>query len=232
MGIQKVKRFVYRYLIPYGGLSIVRLISSTYRLKILDPENESDIFASGGSLIYASWHQRFFPGITFFATRRPIAIMISQSKDGEYMAHIVNIIGWNAVRGSSHRGGREGLTKLKGLALGGHKIGHIVDGPRGPFGVVKPGLIRIAQFTGMPVVPTITSGEKTWMFGSWDRFMVPKPFSRVIIRFGRPIYIPPDLDDVEFENKRLLVEQTLKNLYEDTDTIWSHQARIEKIFHG
>ena len=87
-----IKRFLYRYLFPYGGLFLVKLISLTYRIRILDPQNESDILGKGDSLIYASWHQRFFPGIQFFARRKPISIIISKSRDGDFIAHIVDIL--------------------------------------------------------------------------------------------------------------------------------------------
>ena len=224
------KRFLYRYLFPYGGLLLVKLISLTYRIKIVDPQNESDIMDKGKSLIYASWHQRFFPGIQFFATRKPISIIISKSRDGDFIARIVDILGWYPVRGSSSRGGSEALQKVNELALNGYKIGHIVDGPQGPPEVIKAGLIRIAQVTGKPIVPTITSGQKKWVFNSWDRFMVPKPFSRVIIRFGKPICVSPDIGEDEFENNRVFVEQEMKALYADTDSIWTNPSRINEIF--
>ena len=227
---QKFKHFLYRYLLPYGGLLLVKIIAFTYRVRIFDPQNESDILNKEGSLIYASWHQRFFPGITFFAKRKPIAIIISRSRDGDFISHIVDILGWYPVRGSSSRGGSEALREVKELALSGHKIGHIVDGPRGPFGVIKPGLLRIAQVAGRPIVPTITSAQKKWVFNSWDKFIVPKPFSRVIIRFGEAIYVPPNLNEDEFEKKRLLVEQTMKGLYDDTDLVWTHPAKMREIF--
>ena len=197
---------------------------------MVDAENESNILNKGESLIYASWHQRFFPGITFFTTRKPIAIMISQSRDGEYISRIVDILGWLPVRGSSSRGGPEAIQKLKKLSTDGYKIGHIVDGPKGPHGVIKPGLLTIAQYSRISIVPTITSGQKKWVFSSWDRFMVPKPFSRVIIRFGKPIFIPENLDDEIFEERRSFVEQKLHELYEDTDRIWSNPEEIKKIF--
>jgi lysophospholipid acyltransferase (LPLAT)-like uncharacterized protein len=223
-------RLIYQYILPYGGLLLVKIISWTYRIRVLDAGNERDLLDTTESLIYASWHQRFFPGITFFAKRRPIAIIISQSRDGEYIAHIADILGWCPVRGSSSRGGIEALKKIKDLALDGHRIGHIVDGPRGPSGVVKPGLLRIAQVSGKPIVPTITSSEKKWTFKSWDRFMVPKPFSRVIIRFGQAIYVPPELKGDDFEGKRLDIEQRMKDLYDDTDLIWTRPERIKEIF--
>lgn len=229
---RKFRRFLYSYVIPYVGLVLVKLLSATYRLRIVDPGNEKGILGNGGSLIYASWHQRFFPGITFFAKRKPITIMISQSKDGEFMARIVDILGWLPVRGSSSRGGSEGLKRLKDLGTKGYKVGHIVDGPKGPFGVVKPGLITISGYTGLPILPTITSSENTWVFRSWDRFMVPKPFSRVLIRFGDPIHVPSELDEKAFEQKRLLVEEKLKELYADTDLIWADPERLKAIFRA
>lgn len=224
--------FIYRYLIPYGGLLLVKALAATYRVKLYDPENEENVLDEHKSLIYASWHQRFFPGITFFSSRKPIAIMISQSRDGEMVARVVDILGWRSVRGSSTRGGVAALKKLKDLARAGYKIGHIVDGPRGPFGAVKPGLLRIAQVAGKPVVPTITSAQEKWVFNSWDRFMVPKPFARVIIRFGGAIDVPAALEGDAFEQKRLFIEQRMKDLYEDTDRIWADSDKIGAIFNN
>jgi lysophospholipid acyltransferase (LPLAT)-like uncharacterized protein len=226
----KFEFFLYHYVLPYVGLFLIKILSSTYRLRIVDPCNERDCIAKDGSIIYASWHQRFFPGVTFFATRRPIAILISQSRDGEFASRIVNILGWHAVRGSSSKGGSVGLQELKTLARKGYRIGHIVDGPKGPFGVVKPGLLRIAQVSGMAIVPTITSSQRKWTFRSWDSFHVPKPFSNVIIRFGEPLYIPADVDEDEFEKQRLLFGQRMKGLYEDTDLIWADRVRVDHIF--
>jgi len=227
---KKMNYLLYRYMLPYVGLLIVKFFSFTHRVRIVDPLNERQFIDHSKGVIYISWHQRFFPGITFFAKRKPIAIMISQSRDGEYMAHIVRILGWEPVRGSSTRGGWEALRKLNKLAFAGYNIGHIVDGPKGPVGVVKPGLLRIAQATGLPIVPTITSAQKKWAINSWDKFMIPKLFSCVIIRFGKPIHVQTDLDEETFEKKRMLVEHRLKELYDDTDRIWSDPERIRKIF--
>lgn len=225
-------RFLYRYVLPYVGLFMVRMVALTQRTVIVHPENERRFLDRDKGLIYVSWHQRFFPGITFFARRKPIAIMISQSRDGDLAARLVKILGWEPVRGSSTRGGREALNTLNELALSGYRIGHIVDGPRGPFGVVKPGLLKIAQATGLPMVPTITSGEKNWQLGSWDRFLIPKPFSRVIIRFGEPDDVPADLDEAAFEKTRLRMETRLRELYEETDRIWEDPETVRGLFGG
>lgn len=222
-----IKRFLYHYLFPYGGVFLVRVLSATYRVRIMGLENETNC---RNRLVYASWHQRFFPGITFFSTRKPIAIIISKSKDGEMAARAVDILGWRPVRGSSSKGGKEALEEVKALGREGYKVGHIVDGPQGPFGVVKPGLVRIAQHAQLPIVPTITSGQNCWVFNSWDRFMVPKPFSRVIIRFGSAIHVPEETDRDAFEIIRKTVEERLQELYADTDRIWEDPERMATIY--
>ncbi len=227
---KRFRRFLYHYLFPYAGLFMVRLLSATYRLKLMDPENEEKILKKGGRLIYASWHQRFFPGITFFSTRKPIAIIISRSRDGEMAARAVDIMGWHPVRGSSSKGGKQALEEIKTLTRASYKVGHIVDGPQGPFGTVKPGLIRIAQHAGLPIVPTITSGQSCWTFNSWDRFMVPKPFSRVIIRFGTAVEVPEKLDDEKFKAMQKKLEMRLRKLYRDTDAVWDSPDRVRNLY--
>jgi lysophospholipid acyltransferase (LPLAT)-like uncharacterized protein len=229
--INMLKRLLTLQIFPYIGLFLLKIISSTYRIRIINPEIEADILKRGQIPIYASWHQRFFPGIIFFATRKPISIMISQSRDGELISKIVYDLGWYPVRGSSSKGGGQALKDIKKLVRKGYKIAHIVDGPRGPFGVVKPGLLIIAQASGMPIVPAITSAEKKWVFNSWDKFMVPKPFARVIIRFSNEIHIPRKLQRSDFEEKRLFIEDTLKKLYVETDTIWSKQEEVDRLFN-
>jgi lysophospholipid acyltransferase (LPLAT)-like uncharacterized protein len=227
---QNMRRFLYRYLLPYGALLLGKIVNLTYRVKLFDAEKECKILDNGGGLIYSSWHQRFFPGISFFSKRKPIAIIVSRSRDGTFISRILELLGWYAVRGSSSRGGSGALRKVKRLALSGYRIGHIVDGPKGPSGVVKTGLLKIAQFAGIPIVPTIISAQKKWVFNSWDRFMIPKPFSRVIIRFGDPIYVAPHLGEDELEKRRLFVEQRLRELYHDTDLIWTHPGKISEVF--
>jgi len=226
-----LNRLIYRQFFVYIGILIVKIISSTYRTKVIKPEIERDVLKRGQVPIYASWHQRFFPGITFIAKRKPISIIISQSKDGELISRIVNLLGMHTVRGSSSRGGGKALNEICKMAHRGCRIGHIVDGPRGPRGVVKPGLLIISKVSGMPIIPTITSAEKKWVFNSWDRFIVPKPFSRVIIRFGDEINVPKNLQGPDFEKKRSSIEDTLKKLYIETDSLWEVPSKIKEIFN-
>jgi len=225
-----IKRLLKLPIVMYIGLLIVKVISSTYTIRIVGTEIEKNVLKKKQVPIYASWHQRFFPGITLFAARKPIAIMISQSRDGELISKIVNRLGWRSVRGSSSRGGRDALREIKTLVHKGYKVGHIVDGPRGPLGIVKPGLLLIAQISGAPIIPTITSAERKWVFNSWDRFVIPKPFSRVIFRFGDEIYVPIKLQGTAFEEKRSSIENTLKKLYVETDSLWKDPVQVHRLF--
>jgi lysophospholipid acyltransferase (LPLAT)-like uncharacterized protein len=227
-----LKRLLNLKIVPFIGFVVVRILSATYKFKMINPEIERNVFKRGQIPIYASWHQRFFPGITLFARRKPISIMISRSRDGELISRIAHVLGWYPVRGSSSKGGGQALRKLKKLIHNGYKVGHIVDGPRGPLGVVKPGLLLIAQATGMPIIPVIISAEKKWVFNSWDRFIIPKPFSRVIIIFCDEICIPRKLSLSDFEEKRSQIENTFKKRYNEADAIWSNAAEVRRLFNA
>lgn len=228
---KKLKKFCYHHLFPRGGLILIKILSRTYNIHVVDSHNEEQAMREYGSIVYASWHQRFFPGITLFASRKPIAVIISQSHDGEMIARVANTLGWQAVRGSSSRGGRHALKRVRQLTTQGYRISHIVDGPQGPFGVVKPGLISIARFAGAPIVPTITSAQRRWVFkNSWDRFMIPKPFSKIFIRFGSPIEVPRRLDEKSFEEIRLFAQEHIKELVIETDNWWKDPDKIRRYF--
>jgi len=230
MNRQKMRRFLYRYVLSYGALLLGKIANVTYRIKVLGAEKEREILDNSGGLIYASWHQRFFPGLAFLARRKPIAVIVSKSSDGTLISRVLELLGWDTVRGSSSRGGTGALRGVRRLAQRGYRIGHVVDGPKGPPGVVKPGLLSIAQFAGIPIVPIIISAQKKWVCKSWDRFMIPKPFSRVIIRFGEGIYIAPRLSEDAFEERRLFVEQRLKELYDETDLMWTRPRETSELF--
>ncbi len=226
----KLKRILYFYILPYIGLVFVKLLSLTFRIKVIGQEIEENINKSGNSLIYASLHQRFILGATFFMKRKPIVVMVSHSLDGELINRIIHMLGWSTVRGSSSRGGDKAMKELIIMARRGFRIVHGIDGPTGPYGVVKPGLIRMAQITGVPIVPIIFSPERKWIFNSWDRCMLPKPFTRLIVRFGNAITIPRDVDEAEFEEKRIFMESVMKELYNVTDSFWKQPIEIRRIF--
>lgn len=194
--------FVYRF---------IRLYSSTFRFKVENEEKWMDILRRGRPVLICPWHQQFFSAIRYFKNYshlRP-ALMISKSSDGELIAGVANRTGWRTARGSSTRGGKDAMqAMIDHMSL--HGFGaHVVDGPQGPMGIIKPGLIRIAQKSGAVIVPFVISADSAWYFRSWDRFMLPKPFSKVVLRYLEPYYLKAGDDPDLFEYQRKQIEDSM-----------------------
>jgi len=190
---------------------VIRAYSRTFRLTVVNEQPWRDHLAAGGCVILCCWHQQFFSFIHPFRKFRELrpSLMISQSSDGTLVAGVAHHMGWQTVRGSSSRGG---LKAMLGMIqkVREHRLGaHIVDGPRGPIGAVKGGIIHMARETGAMVVPMYATADRAWHFRSWDRFFVPKPFARVCIRFGDMVAMPACDDPARFEAQRLHLEQTM-----------------------
>jgi len=205
---------------------LLRLYLSVLRVRVVGEEAARKHFAKHGRLIAAVWHQRFLPALAYvtkFRNFKPI-VMISQSSDGELIASLAERLGLVPVRGSSTRGGREALMAMLRAIKKNPGVIHIVDGPTGPKGVVKPGLTAMAQVTGAPIFPVIISAEKAWVMRSWDRFLVPKPFSTVTIRWGEPFVVPRGTRSDQLEEFRKQVERLLLEDHAEADlqSGWPH----------
>jgi len=224
---KEIKFFLLNNILTSIIFHILHLYTKTLRVQFEGSEEIRKHLENGGRVIMASWHQRFFGG--FFLPQSfawSPCIMISKSQDGDFISRIVSHIGWIPVRGSSSRGGREALRAMV-QGVNENKIGgHIVDGPTGPPRVIKPGLISLAQSANAVICPTLASYEKAWIANSWDRFMVPKPFSRVLIRFGSIIPVPEITNDDQFESFRKEVEDRLIIEYEAVDSYWKKSEEI------
>lgn len=194
---------------------VTRLISAysqTFRLTVENEQAWRDHLERGGTVILCSWHQQFFPFVRHFRTYRHFhpGLMISRSADGALIAGVARGMDWTPIRGSSSRGG---LEAMRGMIrhLRRHRLGaHIVDGPRGPIGVVKKGVIHMARETGAMLVPVTAEPAAAWTFRSWDRFFIPKPFSRVCIRFGELIDPGPPDGSVDLETNRARLEAAMR----------------------
>jgi hypothetical protein len=190
---------------------LVRAYCLTFHLKVENEETWLNCLSEGGKILFCAWHQQFFATLRYFERYRVYrpSIMISRSQDGELVAGFAKKSGWIPVRGSSSKGGRQALKILiKKLSETG-LVAHIVDGPTGPAGKVKHGVIHLAQATGAAIVPFYVSADRVWSFNSWDRFFVPKPFAKVTISFGEMIKLPFTEDQEELEKQRQHVENIM-----------------------
>lgn len=208
----KEYRYLLMGLIQGSFYHIIRTYSWTWRLHVENEKPWLEYLQNGGRVLLCGWHQQFFAAIRHFktyATYHP-ALMISQSKDGDIIAGIAEKSGWHAVRGSSSRNGGRALKVMidnlnrTGLAA------HIVDGPRGPAGVIKAGVVSLARATGAVVVPVYATSDRAWYFNSWDRFMLPKPFARVNLRFDEMIDLSSGESDEDFECHRARLQKIMQ----------------------
>ncbi len=190
----------------------IRIYSLTYRLEV---QNEDawldDYLNNNSSIILCVHHQQFFPAIRYFQGYKKYkpGLMISRSKDGEFISAVANRTGWTTVRGSSTRGGHEALRGMIDHLAKHRLAAHIIDGPRGPFGVVKPGAIRLAHATNSIIVPFYTGADRAWYARSWDKFFLPKPFSKVVLRFGEKIEFKQTESSDTFEEHRKTLEDIM-----------------------
>ncbi len=198
------------------GAAFVALLARTLRIST-HGEHHFRAVQERGPFIYACPHGRLFVP-TWHHRRYGVNALISQSHDGELVARLVSALGYRTVRGSSHRGAGEALKRIVGVLRHG-SVSITVDGPRGPREEPKIGTIAAARLAGVPILPTTGSAHPSWNLNSWDRFQVPRPFSRAVVAYGEPMIIPPDAKDDALEKWRLELKRRLLELKRTADSL-------------
>jgi lysophospholipid acyltransferase (LPLAT)-like uncharacterized protein len=160
--------------------------------------------------VWCFWHRCLIPCACYFRHEFRPAVLVSRSFDGELIARTTERLGFLTARGSSSRAGGSGLLALAKAVQRGNPAVFTADGPRGPVYKVKPGAVKLAQLTGYPIGIFYAHPQKAWLLRSWDRFLIPKPFSRVAISWGRDVEVPETGDPLVLEEKRLEVEAALE----------------------
>lgn len=160
--------------------------------------------------IFCFWHRCTLPAAWYFRRFR-CSILISRSFDGELIARTLALLGYDSVRGSSSRGGATGLMSLRDVLANGLPVVFTADGPRGPIYQTKSGPVMLSALTREPMSSFYLLPERAWEIWSWDRFMVPKPFSRVVVSWARAVAPPPaDSDDAIQETVRQELNDALE----------------------
>lgn len=206
--------FKQRLIIRFAGLAfyiLINLIAKTVRFEIEGWENFEQIEQDGKIPIYTFWHDRIFLG-TYFFRHRGILVMSSESFDSEYTARFIQRFGYGIIKGSSTRGGIRALTEMIKKMREGFPSGFTIDGPKGPRYVAKAGACLLAKKTENPLMPFVIEPKSFWRIGSWDKLQIPKPFTKAKLFISKPIYVSPQANDEELENKRLELQNTLDEL--------------------
>ena len=189
--------------VPRLVWALLSVVARTWRFEVIAEEGATPrIFGRGaGPEIYCFWHQCVLPCAIYYRTTHA-TILISRSFDGELITRTLALFGFRAVRGSSSRGAREGLLGLKSVLEAGVPVVFTANGPLGPIYQTKMGPIKLAQMTGAPIGAFHLQPERAWVVSSWDRFLVPKPFTRIVVSWARWTIVPADLPSEELEAKR------------------------------
>ena len=204
-----------RWLIAFG-FHLLKVWARTLRFKI---DDRAGVIGQPlkGNYIAALWHNRLLL-ISFalkkFFPERPGAGLISASRDGDLIADLTQRFGFDVVRGSSSRLGATALLELSDVLSSGHDVLITPDGPRGPAYELGPGIIFLAQKTGRPVIPMSMEYSSCWRVKSWDRFIIPRPFSKVRVILGQPHYVAATSAREQFEAERLRLQDAMMSLVE------------------
>ena len=190
------QRIVLRIII-FLGHAIIRLIGPTLRVSVSYEEGAQKTLDER-PLIASFWHSCMIPA-TYIFRDLGIRVMSSDSYDGQYMGRIIHKFGFLAVKGSSSRNAVRALLGLRRALEEGWTVAFTLDGPRGPRHKVKPGPVALARSSDVAMTMFHAAVDKAWVLNSWDRLMIPIPFSRVLVRVGKLIHVPGNASDEEVE---------------------------------
>lgn len=198
------------WLISWAGFLFIRMVGATLRYKFFpEPGCLSDGLNAGPPAIWCFWHRSVIPA-TYRFRNQGLAVMTSRSFDGEYIARIIQKLGFAAVRGSSSRGAVGALIGMRQQLEQGHGVVFTIDGPRGPRYVAKPGPVLLAKKTGVSINCFYVAVERAWILNSWDRMIIPKPFSRAAIYASSPMTVPADATDEQMSALHQQMQETLE----------------------
>jgi len=212
------------WLVGWLGKCLVDLIFGTMRIGTLDFERVRPVIASR-RFILAFWHSRILM-ISYLYKGWSGAALVSKSKDGEIIAQILGRQGHDTVRGSTSRLGVRAMTRFIKTLKEEVRPGAVVpDGPRGPRFKVQPGVITLAQKTGYPIVPVSYSAKKIKIFASWDRFVLPYPFTEGRVIYGTPISVPGKGNGQNHEVYCTRLEEELNRITKTVDRYYGREIR-------
>ena len=218
------QRIVLRIIIT-AGYWFIRLVGPTLRVCVSREEGAQETVAQR-PLIGSFWHACMIPA-TYMCRNLGVRVMSSNSYDGEYMGRIIRKFGFVAVKGSSSRNAARALLGLRRALQEGWSVAFTLDGPRGPRYKVKPGPVALARSSGVPMTMFHMAVDRAWVLNSWDRMIIPKPFSRVLMRFGKLIPVPHDASDKDLERYQQELQNSLDRVREFAEENVSQVATEE-----
>ncbi len=215
--------FLYRtslVIVPRVFVLLSRLWFATFRVNYTGLENRDKVVKQGPG-IAVFWHYSF--AYLFHHLRKfPSAVMVSASKDGEYIARVAELMGHQPIRGSSNQFGLRALRSMLKAVNNGKNGGLVADGSQGPARIVQAGCILAASKSQRPIIPILWAADKYISFNSWDKTVLPYPFAKIALHYGAPLYVPEKLTAEIVEEYRVILENQMNELYEK---VWHEVGR-------
>ncbi|MZH02562.1 MAG: lysophospholipid acyltransferase family protein [Nitrospinae bacterium] len=213
-----MKKFLFNYVLPYLLFGLIYFWCLTIRSKNLNEKEESHFKNLTGPYILTLWHGRIFY-LFYYLRRHPdYFLLISPSADGDLLARLAQLMGYSVIRGSTYKKAVPAARSLIKVLRRNQRIIIIADGSRGPRCVAQPGSVQLAGITGAPVFAMTFGSKNKIVLNSWDRFVIPLPFTRCFLNFSSPITLSRKSSEQSIEEKRLELENTLNHITQASDT--------------
>ena len=205
---------------PPVAHAYIRVLHATMRIQVRGAEALEAARREPGHYILCFWHSRFVLMPYCYPGPR-IVVLSSNHRDAEALVRILRKFGIEQARGSSTEGGTIGMRQILRKVAEGCDVGLTPDGPRGPRRRVQPGVIAVARFTGLPIIPVTFSASPSRRLGTWDRTLLPKFFSKGMFVYGRPVVVARDATAATQEDERLALESELDRITDLADDLVS-----------
>jgi lysophospholipid acyltransferase (LPLAT)-like uncharacterized protein len=235
MKVKKIKRKIEKrikvIIAPLLISSIIRFISLTLRITEHDPENVRQLWEKGRSVIVVFWHGRLLMVPMLFKRykERKVYGLTSHHNDGEIIARSGQLLGYEAIRGSTGKGGLSALRKMIRVLKSGSDLTLAPDGPNGPRYKVQRGVIDLARLSGAPILPMAFSSSKKKIFNTWDAFLLPFPFSKGVFVWGEPVSIDNNNDKEYLKDKRRMLEERLISITNMADSYFKKDRDVSAL---
>ena len=210
-----MKAFFFNSILPPILWVVIHVWGMTLRKQILNPEIERDIREKPGKAVYTFWHSHQFYMFYHFRGLHKYHMLVSPSKDGDLLARVGKMFGYKVVRGSSFKRTLPGTRECIDLLKNDSKVVIIADGSRGPYHQAQAGSIQLSRITGAPLYTLTYDAKPKYECSSWDRFILPFPFSKVTLNFGPPMTVSPDADKEIIRQKQDELTDLLNQITRD-----------------
>jgi len=227
-GMKLIKKKLVSWFGPGLAYRVIKLLGRTMRFAVVNPHIQKSFVEKGIPYIAAFWHDRLLMMPLAYQGKKS-SFLVSPHRDGLIVGRALKRFGFNPIFGSSSRGGASAIKEMVKAIQNGSDMGIVPDGPRGPRHRLQLGVIELARRTGNPILPLTFSASKKKIFKTWDRFLLPYPFSKGVFIWGEPIYVDHNADRGYLEEMRLLVEKRLNELTEEADRYFNKSKKVSKV---